>query len=163
MQAGHTWGEVDELISGLEGAADQDFQSYLEQSSRWSEAAKRLAKDFVEGYHAAPAGRIGTGALALAEQASARDEADRHFRITPGYSALVDWFARTLAAHRAEVHLKAVVKTVRWKPGAIEVEAETPDGTRRFNTTQAVITLPLGVLQASDAGAARFDPELAEK
>ncbi|HWH71268.1 MAG TPA: NAD(P)/FAD-dependent oxidoreductase, partial [Candidatus Sulfotelmatobacter sp.] len=51
----------------------------------------------------------------------------------------------------------------RWRPGRVEVLAQTLEGARTFEAVRALITLPLGVLQATGAGAVRFEPELEEK
>jgi monoamine oxidase len=102
-------------------------------------------------------------ALARAEEASERDNADRQFRITDGYSALTDWFTQRLKSNGVAASLNCVVKTVRWRPGHVEVLTQTPTGPRRFEAAAAVITLPLGVLQETGPQAVVFDPPLREK
>lgn len=158
------WGELSALLSRAgDGGRDQDVQSFLDQASGASPAARKMVRAFVEGFHAAHADRMGTRALARAEAASERDHADRLFRVTPGYSSLVDWFVQRLSSAQSSIHLNTVVQTIRWRPGRVEALAQTTVGPRRFEATRAIVTLPLGVLQATGPGAVRFEPELVEK
>src|SRR5207248_4499396 len=56
---------------------------------------------------------------------------------------------------------------VRWAPGNVSTEVHHPDGRSRpsIDARAAIITVPLGVLQATPgaAGAIEFDPELRGK
>lgn len=144
-------------------APDQDLQSFLDQSWSLSPTAKRLAKEYVEGFHAAPANRMSVHAFAKAEQAADREHATHAFWVTESYSTMVDWLASQLKPPRSAIHLNTVVETVSWRPGQVEVLARTTTGPRRFQGSQAVITLPLGVLQARGPQAVRFEPELRAK
>lgn len=70
------------------------------------------------------------------------------FRILDGYDCLINDLAKRLA-----IHLNTVVETVEWGVGGVRVH--TSSGV--FEADQAIITLPLGVLQS---GRVRFVPEL---
>jgi monoamine oxidase len=158
------WKELGGVTERINTSApDQDLQSFLDQGWSLDPSAKRFTKEYVEGFHAAPAGRMSIHALAKAEQAAERDQATRAFRLTRGYSALIDWLAADLRPPRASVQLNTVVEAVRWAPGRVEVVAKTPNGPRQFHAARALCTLPLGVLQAHDPGAVRFEPELLAK
>ena len=158
------WEQLDKVFAkaGKE-ERDRDFLSFLKKQTRVSAEARKLAIRFVEGFHAAPANRMSVKALARAEEASKRDNADRQFRINKGYAALANWFAQRSKSNGVDVKLNCVVKLVRWRPGRVEVVAQTPAGPRRFQAAAAVITLPLGVLQESGRKAVVFDPPLREK
>lgn len=158
------WKELGDITERINPSApDQDLQSFLDQGWSLDPSAKRFTREYVEGFHAAPANRMSIHALVKAEQAAERDEATRAFRLTRGYSALIDWLAADLQPPRASIHLNTVVQAVRWAPGRVEVVAKTQSGPRQFHAPRAICTLPLGVLQAQDAGAVRFEPELLAK
>jgi len=64
-----------------------------------------------------------------------------------GYGPLLEFLARDLS-----IRLRTVVREIRWQRGAVEIAG--------FRARQAVITLPLGVLQS---GSVRFSPPIVEK
>jgi len=63
------------------------------------------------------------------------------------------------------VRLETIVRAVRWKPGAVEVEGPPRAGHFSAAAARAIITLPLGILQQSPnaPGAVRFAPALSMK
>lgn len=158
------WEQLNQVIGRINLAVpDQDLQSFLDQAWGLSPLAKRLAKEYAEGFHAAPADRMSVHALARAEAAAEREEGTSQFRLASGYSALLYWFEQRLAALETEIHLDTVVRTVRWDRGQVEVIAQTPSGPQRFSARQAVVTLPLGVLQAQGPETVVFEPGLGVK
>jgi monoamine oxidase len=52
------------------------------------------------------------------------------------------------------------VKTIRWQPGHVEVEAQTPAGLNVYHGDAVIVTVPLSVLKAREI---LFEPELEEK
>src|SRR5206468_1315498 len=56
-----------------------------------------------------------------------------------------------------EIRLATIVKRIRWRKGSIQTESETSSGESSFKAPRALITVPLGVLQA---GSLKFDPAL---
>jgi monoamine oxidase len=156
--------ELDPVMDRIDlTAPDQDVQSFLDQAPGLSQAAKKLATDYVEGFHAAPVSRMSVHGLAKAEAAREQEHGMAQFRLAKGYSTLLHLFGQRLMAFLAEVRLDTVVKTVRWERGQVEVLAQTPSGPRSFRAPQAVVTLPLGVLQAQGPNAVVFEPKLTEK
>ncbi len=63
------------------------------------------------------------------------------------------------------LQLQAPVHAIAWQEGRVEVEAECLGTPLRVTATQAIVTLPLGVLQAPAGapGAVRFSPPLDAK
>ncbi len=155
---------LDEVVARINTAApDQDVQSFLEHAWSLDPRVKRLAKEYVEGFHAAPADRMSVHALAKAEAVGEPEKAEQQFRISNGYAALVRWLAEQIASRNVEVHRQACVKKIRWERGQVELEAVTPKGIRSFHGSSALVTLPLGVLQAEGRGSGLFEPRLAAK
>jgi monoamine oxidase len=156
--------ELDHVLGKINPAGpDRDAQSFLAQAEGLSDSARRLATDYVEGFHAAPASRMSIHALAKAEEAAEQEEGMGQFRLAKGYSVLLQLFGERLPALGAEIHLNTVVKAVSWKPGHVEVVAQTPTGRHSFHAPQAIVTLPLGVLQTQGPEAVVFEPGLGDK
>lgn len=158
------WDKLEEVTEKFStDGRDLGFKSFLERCQGLNSDAKRFALDYVEGFHAADARRIGIHALARAEQASARENGTHHFRIAEGYAALLRCFEEGLRARGVELHLETIVRTVRWTAGHVEIEAQSSAGWRRFEAERVLITLPLGVLQAKGPEAVWFEPALTAK
>jgi monoamine oxidase len=158
------WEEFEEVNRRLRAqAADTTFSSFLAQAQDLSDSARTLALEYVEGFHAAEANRIGVRSLVRAETAAEQEKGTHQFRITQGYASMVHWLFEHLCNRGIEVYLNTTVKVIRWKPGQVEVETHTPYGWRRFSAPRGVITLPLGVLQQTGPEAVWFEPNLADK
>ena len=145
---------------------DVSFQAYLQRDLRQlSSRARAFARRRVEGYDAADPARA--SARAIVEEWSGEDDATAasHYRPLGGYGALLAWLARSLDPAAVAVRLETIVRTVRWKRGAVEVEGTSAGRPFTAAAARAIVTLPLGVLQLSrDApGAVRFAPGLSMK
>ncbi len=126
---------------------DRSFAAFLRESTAPAEA-KRRATGFVEGFNAARAEVIGVQSILQDEEAADQIGGDSASRILSGYDSV----PRALLPPEAALELNAAVTEIRWRPGAV-----TALTTRRdFSADRAVITLPLGVLQAD---AVRWSPE----
>src|SRR5579859_7303178 len=65
------WEELEQVTGGFSTRnSDQDFKSFLQAIKGLSSTARRLALDYVEGFHAAAARKIGIHALERAECAA---------------------------------------------------------------------------------------------
>ncbi|HEX3871872.1 MAG TPA: NAD(P)/FAD-dependent oxidoreductase [Pirellulales bacterium] len=163
-----SWPQVEELLERLTKAkSDESFADFLKQHGKdLSTAARQMAIGYVEGFNAADKDRIGVLGLADAQRASDEIDGETSFRLPRGYDQIVDVLVNQLPADSVEINTGTIVTDVRWQTGNVEIESMTPQGERStWQSRAAVITLPLGVLQASEGelGAVRFDPELTEK
>jgi len=145
------WSETDRLLSGMAESPEQSFRDYMEQSGA-SAGARRAAAGYVEGFNAARQEQISVQSLARAEKAAEAIGGDRTFRLIGGYARLVETLWHEIDPARCTLHLGITVDSIEWKPGAVRIRA----GGRSFEAHRAIVTVPLGVLQA---GAIRFDPE----
>lgn len=159
------WNEISGVLNRINPAApDLDFLSFLDQAWGIGPVPRRLAMEYVENFHAAPASRMSILALARAEAAAERDKATSQFRFRDGYFALMEFLVQEIALRQVQIQTNTVVKTIHWERGRVELVAQTPAGQRHFRAERVLVTLPLGVLQAqSGPGAVRFDPPLAAK
>jgi monoamine oxidase len=114
------------------------------------------AKNYVEGFNAADADRISI--LSLARQQAAEDaiSGDRLFRVVEGYARVPEFLLRKFLEAGGELFDSTPVRAIAWKPGRVEV---TTVANRVFHAAAAVVTLPLGVLQARSVG---FTPQPVE-
>jgi len=155
------WEELARIIGQIDlKKGDQSFAEFLRARQDISPDWKQLATDFVEGFNAARTERISIHALAKDQQASERIHGDESFRISTGYSGIIEWLELQLKARRVPVHCGLKVKTIHWETGAVAVSGESAEGSKTFTASHAVITLPLGVLKA---GEVTFEPEVLEK
>ncbi len=108
--------------------------------------AAAWATNYVEGFNAADAHRISVRSLAKQQAAEDAISGDRLFRVVEGYSRVPAFLLRRF--------LEAGGEWVRVGPGANHhLEAGVGGGRlpwtgRTFHAAAAIITLPLGVLQA---------------
>jgi monoamine oxidase len=151
------------------GAEDQSFREFLSAYCRKNglSRAAAVAAGWVEGYDAARTEWISVQSLVRESRAEAIIEGDRIFRIFGGYDGVVAWLRASLPPGENGVRLSTVVTDVRWARGCVEIAARGADGSPLgpFRAKRAVVTLPLGVLQARrDAPAAvHFFPRLLDK
>jgi monoamine oxidase len=151
--------------AGALGKKDVSFESFLARGRHGLSAEARVfARMRVQGYDAADPRRA--SARAIAEEWGAEGAASYgHFRPQGGYGALLTALAGGLRGSRVELRLQSVVRVVRWKRGAVEVEGTVLGKTFRAAAPRAIVTLPLGVLKLPSRapGAVRFMPSLKEK
>jgi monoamine oxidase len=135
---------------------DETFAAYLGHAGvRGQRRAEAIR--YVEGFNAADHRKIGVASLAKQQQAEDAIDADRLFHVEAGYDAIPQYLAQRMAAAGGTLFLDKPVKAVTWRAGAVTMSGVDAAGAAfEFNGTQAVITLPLGVLHA---GSVRFDPE----
>jgi monoamine oxidase len=140
--------EVDQLFNELSHLEppqeDLSFSEFVAQR-RLSPEAKARATNYVEGFNAADAGRISIRSLERQQAAEDAISGDRLFRVEEGYSRVPEFLLQRFLQARGQWVPSAPVQTIAWKPGKVEVAAGTG---QVFEAAAAVITVPLGVLQA---------------
>jgi monoamine oxidase len=146
-------------ISKQPGAADMTFAEYL-RIARIDTAQAETAARYVEGFNAADQHVIGIAALAKQQSAEDAVQGDRIFRVQAGYEAIPRALAAGLARGGCAILLKRKVQRVAWRRGAVAASG-IDEHNRKFTlqSQRAIVTLPLGVLQA---GLVDFEPKPAE-
>lgn len=159
-----SWEELERVFSAIDqDKPDRDFNSFLDRADGIGEQAKAFALEYVEGFHAADPSRVSIHSLARAEAASEADEGDRQFRISQGYGALLEWLENQVRQHGVEVRFGTIVDSIKWHRHRVEVAARNRAGREHFRAPQALVTVPLGVLQAQGLGGLVFDPRIPGK
>ena len=156
------WDLIEKVDGQIDATRDEAYEEFLARAEA-SPAEKRLARFFVESFNAAHADIIGTAGLATADEAAGKIDGERQFRLLSGYGALMEWLAGQIPAEA--IHLDAAVREICWQGGRVRLLVERNNGVRVYEATCAVVTVPLGVLQASpqERGAIAFDPPLTTK
>jgi monoamine oxidase len=149
------WDRVGRLLTrlGPRGSGDRSFQEALAALPRSIPPEDRkLAREFVEGFHAADPARV--SARALAKGASTDESRAR--RVVAGYDHLPALMAQGL---EGSIRLNTVVSGVDWRPGRVHVR--TREGVA-VSARAGVVTVPVGVLHAEPraAGAITFTPDI---
>jgi monoamine oxidase len=145
---------------------DLPFSEFLDGPARGklSVRAREFARTLVQGFDAADATRVST--LKTLDEWNSQGAADAPtFRPLGGYSTLISALAGALDPAKVQVQLNTVVHEVRWRRGAVTINATRQGEPFSIEASQAIIALPLGVLQlpAQAAGAVRFTPPLSAK
>jgi len=140
---------------------DVTFGSWLDGSSKYglSREAATMARAFVEGFDAADPDRVSAHSIA-AEWGEGGMLDSPQFRPLGGYSSVLSALAGSLERDNMRLQLQTVVEAVRWQRGSVELDVSRFDEAFTIKATTAIVTLPLGVLQA---GSVRFTPVLAQK
>jgi monoamine oxidase len=131
------------------------------------EDASQAIRDEVESYNAAHIDNISVQSLIKYEAAASTIDCNRWsgHQIIDGYDKLMDLLHRESEA-KARLQLNCRITAIRWKSGSVEIDSILDNkDTITWQAKQAVITLPLGVLQAppDKPGAVRFIPDLEHK
>jgi monoamine oxidase len=149
-QRGTAEGVIEEMMRWAQRqprGSDMSFAEYLKGQALDALTA-RAASNYVEGFNAADQQRISVAALAKQQAAEDAIDADRLFRLEAGYAAIPNFLAERFIAAGGILILEAPVKKIVWSRGAVSVRAATSDGDLSYRSNRAVITVPLGVLQA---------------
>jgi monoamine oxidase len=157
------WTQLERVMRHLDAGRtpDRSFQEFLDGKPGGASLARqrRLAAEYVQGFHAADLSRVSE--RALADGGAPDDEEDqRQARILDGY----DRVPLALAEPVSGVRLAHVVREIAWEPGAVEVRyARSGTGTSAISARAAIITVPLGVLQQQDGPSAiAFAPDISD-
>jgi monoamine oxidase len=153
------WARIEHIMGRMSASRvpDRSFHEFLATAPGGRKFARdrALAREYVEGFHAADPLRISERALAKGGTPHGDPAEQRTGRLVEGYDHVPGWLARK---PHDSVHLRTVVTRIEWEPGAVHVD--TSKGS--YSAKAIIITLPVGVLQArpGDVGAVSIHPAL---
>jgi monoamine oxidase len=149
---------IDEMMAWLErqpSGTDVSFAQYLDLAGI-DGSRRRRATAYVEGFNAADSRVIGVAALVAQQRAEDKVNSDRLFHVEPGYNALPAFLLDRFRASGGTLLLEHPVRRVRWSQNAVAVSGVNAGGESfELHAERAIVTLPLGVLQA---GTVEFEP-----
>jgi monoamine oxidase len=137
---------------------DVSFATFLSRR-RMRARTRTFARLMVQGFDAADPARVSARSI-VEEWGSGTSMGASQPRPAGGYGPLLEGLAAEALGDGARLRLEAVVREIRWRRGAVEIEGDFLG--KRFvgRARHAIVTLPLGVLQA---GTVRFRPALRDK
>jgi monoamine oxidase len=147
---GPQWEKVAKQVKRAKTYPDRSFIEFISTITVDIET-RNSATDFVQGFNAAHADRISVQYLASAQESADQVSGDTPFRLFRGLDTIPYLIGR-FDSDQVEIHLNTFVHEIKWALGYVRAG--------QFEADSAIITLPLGVLQAD---AVRFIPELEEK
>lgn len=146
-ECGERMQQAFEPLDALEEFAGPDvsFAEYLDQQQTPFEQ-RGPAIGYVEGFNAADHCEI--SALSLGAQQRAEDsiDGDSTFCLSGGYDQLPAFLATNTTAQGGRIELATPVRAIRWSKGSVEAATDH----QAFTARQAVITLPLALLQQDE-------------
>jgi monoamine oxidase len=137
---------------------DVSFATFLSRR-RMRARTRTFAQLMVQGFDAADPARVSARSI-IEEWGSGTSMGASQPRPASGYGPLLEGLAAEALGDGAQLRLEAVVREIRWRRGTVEIEGDFFG--KRFveRARHAIVTLPLGVLQA---GTVRFRPALRDK
>jgi monoamine oxidase len=157
------WGRIDRILRQADSRITPDrplsaLFAGKPGGARFAED-RTLARQFVEGFHAAEIERISERSVAEGGNPGEDASEQRMARFVAGYDGVPTWLAQPLGA---SVRLRHVVTDVQWSGGRVRVTARHPRGAIVVSARAAVVTLPISLLQdgVRGPGAITFDPAL---
>lgn len=136
---------------------DRTVEQFLSAQKSLDPTIEKMARSYVEGFHAADPNLIGERALAQAQKSGDDLNGSESFRVLEGYDRLIAYLAQGTAAR-----LNTIVKKISWKKSDVSIEClsagefELP----AIKAKTVVVTIPLGVLKgpSKSKAAVEFDP-----
>jgi monoamine oxidase len=125
---------------------DLPFSEYLAQHNIPDDQRQSLI-GFVEGFNAADHHIISTLSLGIQQAAEDATEGNRLFRICKGYDCLAQFLSERYTSAGGRLALNTLVERIEWRHGHVHIDARTKGSPTIFEAQQAIVALPLGVLQ----------------
>jgi monoamine oxidase len=159
--------EVQQLMHQAESVGEElSVSVFLSRFGGGAGLARAVewARMLVEGFDAADPARASLKAI-VEEWTGGAGIQKSQGRPAGGYGRLIHHLAGSVESAGVRLRLGTVVQAVTWKPDEVVVDAIAGNTPYRVQARRAVVTLPLGVLQAaaSESGAVRFTPALDSK
>lgn len=141
-------GDVFRFLSGLEKwkGVDLAFADYPPLEKLTAERREQII-NYVQSFNAADYRHIGVHSLAVQQRAEEEIGGEEVFRIREGYERLPEFLANKVRAAGGRIELLRPVEKIEWERGRVHVSARDGGELAQYTAEQAVVTVPLGVLQ----------------
>ena len=142
----NAFAEAQRALRGVRLSKDVSFATLLARR-RMPARTRTFARLMVQGFDAADPARVSARAI-VGEWGSSGSIGASQPRPASGYGPLLDVIATRAFGAGARLRLQAIVREIRWQPGAVEIEGDFAG--KRFveRARRVIVTLPLGVLQS---------------
>jgi len=159
--------EVDEILQRMsDKEPDESFASFLQRCApHASSETREHALGYVAGFNAADPAEVSVHWLFHQMKAEEKIEGDRAFRAQGGYWSLLDLLRKRAAKAGVHIRTNTVVQRISWRAGSVAIDATCNQQSFSLEASRALVTVPLGVLQArpGEAGAIEFSPALPQE
>jgi monoamine oxidase len=145
-EAGDVWDRVGRVMREIQARAakGKSVGQLLKKHRREVDPEDAaLARRFIEGFEAAPLGKMSASFLA-----TVGDDDERQWRVENGYHRLIEGLAADLGRHGGHIKIGRRVRRIRWEDGAVKVDG--------ISARAVLLTVPLGLEKSI-----RFQPPLA--
>jgi monoamine oxidase len=141
-------GEMFKFLKGLEKWMGRDlaFADYPPLEKLSAEKREEVI-NYVQSFNAADYRQIGVHALAVQQHAEEEIGGDEVFRVRDGYDRVPEFMATKVREAGGRIELSRTVERVEWERGRVQVHVRDGGEVSQYSAEQAVIALPLGVLQ----------------
>jgi monoamine oxidase len=141
-------GEIFRFLHGLEKwkGTDLAFADYPPLEKLSPEKREEVV-NYVQSFNAADYRRIGVHALAVQQRAEEEIRSDELFRVREGYDRVPEFLGCKVREAGGRIELSRTVEKIEWESGRVQVFARDGGELALYSAKQAVIALPLGVLQ----------------
>jgi monoamine oxidase len=141
-------GEVFKFLNGLEKwkGVDLAFADYPPLEKLSPEKREEVIH-YVQSFNAADYRQIGVHALAVQQRAEKEIASEKVFRVREGYDRVPEFVAKKVREAGGRIELSRTVEKIEWERGQVRVHARDGGELAQYLADQAVIALPLGVLQ----------------
>jgi monoamine oxidase len=148
-------GEMMTWLAKQPRGTDATFEEYLDRAGI-DGSRRKYATAYVESFNAADSHVISVAALAQQQLAEDQVQSDRLFCVEAGYDALPTFLSDRFHAAGGTLLLAHPVRRVRWSQNSVAMSGVDAGGESfELHAQRAIVTLPLGVLQA---GTVDFEP-----
>jgi len=111
--------------------------------------------NYVQSFNAADYRQVSVHALAVQQRAEEEVDGDTLFRVCQGYDRVPEFLASKTREAGGRIELSMPVERIEWRQGQVQVFVRDGGEIAQYTAEQAVIALPLGVLQF---GSVTFQP-----
>jgi monoamine oxidase len=122
---------------------------------RLSDADRAEVINYVQSFNAADYRQISVHALAVQQRAEEEIQGNSVFRLRRGYDCLPTFLATKTREAGGRIEISTPVERIEWRRGQVQVYARDGGEVSQYTAEQALIALPLGVLQQ---GTVTFEP-----
>jgi monoamine oxidase len=160
----HFWEDLDRIhrLMNKNLAQDRSMSEFMKAHHRqMTPTQRKIYASYIEGFEAADLNLAGEKGLADVEQADEPElNKQSQFRPQSGYSSVISKYVKKIGLQKSHVVYHCEVQRLLHDDNGVSVIAALGKSRRQktYRARQAVITLPIGVLQESVV----FDPEIPE-
>ncbi|HEX5058253.1 MAG TPA: NAD(P)/FAD-dependent oxidoreductase [Kofleriaceae bacterium] len=161
VEVNDLWEKLAAMLEGAPDAShDESARAFLERAKLPPRDARLFAM-LVEGFYASPIDDIGIAGVAsdAGGAGGASGDEPAQTRLSGGYGSLASWMRARLSTANTVVRHGCVVLAIEWQGSQVQLACSEYGRDTVVVADRAIVTLPLGVLQA---GAVRFTPALGD-